>query len=171
MIKKFLVAFLVLFLVLAVIGLFLPKDYRVERRQFIAADATTILALTSDLPTWESWSAWNKQADPDCKWEFPDATTMFWDGPINLEGKMWVTSATAEGMTWDLAFEDGAYLAKGGLTFVPAENGTEVIWYTEGDIDAAAPLAGWFSVMMDSMIGPSFEVNLTSIEAELAKGK
>lgn len=171
MIKKFLLAFLILFLVLAVIGFFLPKDYRVERSKVISADAATILALTSDLPTWQSWSAWNMEADPDCKWVFPDATTMFWDGPINLEGKMWVTSATEDGMTWDLAFEDGAYLAKGGLAFSPEGSGTKVVWYTEGDIDAAAPLAGWFSLMMDSMIGSYFDANLEGIETELAKGK
>ncbi|MFK5955084.1 MAG: SRPBCC family protein [Planctomycetota bacterium] len=171
MIKKILISFLILILVLTVIGFFLPKSYTVERSQTISADAASILALASDLPTWESWSAWNLAADPDCKWEFPDATTMFWDGPVNKEGKMWVTAATLNGMTWDLAFEDGAYLAKGGLRLAPATEGTLVTWYTTGEIDAFAPLAGWFGVMMDSMIGPFFETNLIGLEAELAKQK
>jgi len=171
MIKKILIAFLVLILVMTVIGFFLPKSYMVERSKTISADAATILALASDLPTWESWSAWNNAADPDCTWQFPDSTTMFWDGPVNKEGKMWVTSATTDGMTWDLAFEDGSFLAKGGLRLEPSEGGTLVTWYTEGDIDAFAPLAGWFGVMMDSMIGPYFESNLDGIAAELAQGK
>ena len=63
-------------LVLIAIGCFLPKNYMVERSKTIPADAATVLTLISDSPTWESWFAWNTAADPDCKWEFPDASTI-----------------------------------------------------------------------------------------------
>lgn len=167
MIKKILFAFLLLFVALTIIGLFLPKDYRVERSRNMAFTPAQILALTADLPTWEHWTGWNKEEDPDCVWTFVDATTFTFEGPINGQGKIMVTSATEKGMTWDLAFSEGKYLATGGLEFHPSSDGTEVVWYTEGVIEGAGPLDGWIGLMMDGQIGPYFEVNLEGMESAL----
>jgi hypothetical protein len=62
MINQFLVAFLVPFLVLAVIGFSLPKDCCVEQSELFSDDAAIILDLTSDLKAGQSRSAWNKRA-------------------------------------------------------------------------------------------------------------
>ena len=168
MIKKILIAFLVFFLVLTVVGFFLPTDYRVERSRTVPFIPAQILAITADLPTWEHWTGWNKEVDPDCVWTFSDATTFHFDGPINGEGLVTVTSSSLEGMTWDLAFSEGKYLAKGGLIFRPSAEGTEIIWFTDGVIDGMGPLGGWLGMMMDGTIGPYFEDNLVGLEAALA---
>ena len=171
MIKKILIAFLVLFLVLTVVGFFLPTDYRVERSSTMPFTPTQILAITADLPTWEHWTSWNKDVDPDCVWTFTDATTFHFDGPINGEGSVTVTSSSLDGMTWDLAFSEGKHLAKGGLIFRPGAEGTEVVWFTVGVVKGIRPIGGWLGITMDRAIGHYFEDNLIGLEAALvAKG-
>ena len=54
---------LVLLLIIVVVGLLLPQDYRVSKHVEINANTSTIKTLVADFNQWHTWSPW-QQVDP-----------------------------------------------------------------------------------------------------------
>ncbi|MGB0953421.1 MAG: SRPBCC family protein [Planctomycetota bacterium] len=163
MLKKFFLSVLVMLVVLTVIGFFLPKDYEVKRTQPIEASPEAIVAFVTDLKTWPEWSAWGKEAYPNCVWTFDeDGKSMSWDGPDAGKGRLTITEATSEVIRWDMGFGEEGMDSKGGLLLETTPTGTQVSWFMSGRLEG--PIGGWMNMMIDGMVGPYFEENLNSIK-------
>jgi hypothetical protein len=170
MLKKILLSVAVLIVLFVGIGWLLPGDYRVERSTVIGASPADVVQAAADLQTWPEWSAWTRAGDPACAWEFSGegvGARMAWDGPEHGQGVLTLTEIEpTRGLFYDLAFEDGAFVAAGGLSLAPEGAGTRVTMWTEGDM-GANPLNRWFGLLMDGMLGGQFETGLAGLKRRL----
>eukprot|EP01031_Cornospumella_fuschlensis_P018087 gene18087-biopygen15261 len=66
MIKKILIALVLILAALAVVIATRPDDFRVTRSATIAAPPTALFEQVNDLKKWEAWSPWAK-LDPNSK--------------------------------------------------------------------------------------------------------
>lgn len=67
---------LIVVLVLVVVGAIMMMDSTVvvERSKTVSGTPDEVYAVISDLHTWPDWTAWSKEADPDCTWDFQGST-------------------------------------------------------------------------------------------------
>ena len=167
--KRLLLGILVLVALLAVVGLFLPDRYHVERTIVMNAPADAVFARANTLKTWPEWTAWTKAKYPDMETKFsgPDAgvgSVYQWSGKSSGIGSLRITAVEpAKRVIYDLDFENGKYLSVGSIILTPEGTATRVTWVDEGAL-GSNPINRWFGLMMDSMMGPDFETGLKNLK-------
>lgn len=98
MLKKSLIALVVILAALLVVVAVQPSEFRVERTTTIAAPADTVFEQVNNLRKWDAWSPWAK-LDPAAKISFegPEAgqgAAMGWSGNEKVgEGKMTIVES------------------------------------------------------------------------------
>lgn len=174
--KKILVALALLLVVAVGAAYLIPAKYHVERSVLIKAKPEALFALVGNLKRWEEWSAWNKELDPTMTREFSGAemgagAKMAWKGEKTGEGSMTITSADPKtGIHYSLEFEKGRYTSGGILSFEASGDETKVVWTNEGDA-GMNPLARYFGLLMDRLLGPDFQKGLDSLKKAAEAGK
>ena len=172
--KKLVLILVGMIVVLGLIGLVLPDEYRVERSAVIGAEPGAVHAEVLNLETWPEWSAWTRKRDPDCEWTFEGVagtgSVMTWKGPELGEGQLKITANDPpKSLLYDLAFDGGKYLSRGGLTFEQqADGGTKITWFNEGKL-GADPISKYMGLMMDSVLGKEFEQGLEGLKSRLER--
>src|SRR5579872_822449 len=140
MIKKIIIALVVIIAVFLVIVALQPADYRVVRTATITAPPETVFAQVNDFHNWEAWSPWAK-LDPAAKntFEGPSAgpgAIFKWSGNDEVgEGSMTlIDSRPSDLITIKLQFvrpfED---TQTSEFTFVPDGDQTIVTWSIFGE--------------------------------------
>ena len=171
MLKKLLLAAVLVLAAFAVFVASRPGSYRVSRSRTIAAPPLTVYPLVADFHHWERWSPWAK-LDPAMKttYDGPVAavgSSYAWNGNEKVgEGKMTIVEARpGERLRLRLEFvKPFASTSSTEFTFAAKAGGTETAWTMEGHNDF---LGKAFSVFMnmDRMIGNDFEKGLSQLEA------
>lgn len=165
------ILFLLLFLMVIglVIALFLPKDIRVERSMTINAPAASVYNQVNTLKNWENWSPWVRM-DPEMKTSYTGVTsgkgaTYSWTGPEVGSGSLTISdSFPFSNIKTNLTFDQGG--GNGTWTFVDKGDQTEVTWAMDTHMSWPSNLMG---LMMDGMLGPTFEDGLKNIDEHLSK--
>lgn len=154
--------------VLAVVGMLLPRDVRVERSITINAPTAEIYPAISNLRTFTDWSPWAKY-DPNMQNTFsgPDEGTgakMEWssDDASLGKGSMEIVGTAEDRIDIALEFDDMA--AQSYWEFAEIETGTRVTWGVDTDM-GAGPVGRWMGLMMDNWIGPDYEEGLANLKA------
>lgn len=147
-------------------GVILPKDYRVERSVLVSAPADLAYAQVSNLERWNDWSPWKKM-DPSMKVTYGDkkegvGASYAWDGEAAGKGEL--TIKTAEpGKSLTTFVDFGARGQSDGYwRFEPSGEETRVTWGFSGTNKGI--FGGWFSMMMDDMVGAQFLEGLQGIK-------
>ncbi len=170
MLKKILLGFVALILVLAVVVAMQPADYGVERSQDIDAPAEIVWAEFADFDNWKKWSHWEK-SDPTQKTTTTGAAgsvghKTVWAGEKTGKGSMTIAAASKPSqLKIDLAFtEPMASNAKTEFNVAPREGGVRVTWSMTGTNDFVGK---FFSLVMDieEMVGSAYEDSLTNLKA------
>ncbi len=170
--KRILIGLVIVVVLFVVIGFFLPRTYRVERSQTIAAKPDAVFNVVNNLKTWPEWTAWTVARFPDMKVEFsgPESgagATYTWSGKSSGSGKLQLTkSDTAQLIVYDLDFEQGKYVSKGEISFAAEGDSVKVKWANFGDL-GSNPVNRWFGLLMDSMMGPDFETGLSNLKKKV----
>ena len=168
-IKKLLLALVVLIALLLIGSLFIPGRYHVERSVVIDAPPEAVFSFVNQVKLWPSWIAWTTAKDPTLINTFsgPDSgvgAAMSWDGKKMGQGTFIFTAAEPKGgVKYDLSFDHGKYNSKGALTFTAEGKGTKVIWSDDGDV-GRNPIGRYFSLMFDKLMGPDFEEGLNNLK-------
>ncbi|MBC8000955.1 MAG: hypothetical protein H7X97_00080, partial [Opitutaceae bacterium] len=68
--KAIAIRLVLLVIILAVVGLFLPGTYHVERSVTITASSSDIYPYLNSLKKWPEWTAWTVAKFPDMKISF-----------------------------------------------------------------------------------------------------
>lgn len=169
MLKKILVAALVVLVVLAVFIATRPAHFRVERSAQINAPAADVFPLIDDFHHWAQWSPYEK-LDPGMKKTFSGAPAgvgaeYAWAGNYKAgEGRMTITdSKPNELVSLKLEFLK-PFAATNQATFklTPTPLGTEVRWSMDGNNGFMAK-AFCLVVDMDSLVGKDFEQGLSNL--------
>lgn len=151
-----------------VIGLFLPKNFHVERTISIDAPADKVFVHIVDLKEWRKWGIWFER-DPDMQVTYtgPDSDVGMkssWVSEQEGAGEMTITAIThGKTMVYNLYFPDFDMGSTGELTVSSQGNKTTVSWTNHGGM-GSNPVNGYFAMMMDGMIGPDFEAGLNNLK-------
>lgn len=175
MLKKILLGFLALVAVLVIVGFFLPANVHVERSTTIAAPPAAVYAHVADFEKFNAWSPW---AELDPKTEYTHTGTpgavgakMAWksDDPNVGSGSQTFTKLEPPKLVETaLDFgEHGTALARFQLS--EEGGGTKVVWGFDSDM-GANPIARYFGLMMDGMIGPDYEKGLANLKRVVEGG-
>jgi effector-binding domain-containing protein/uncharacterized protein YndB with AHSA1/START domain len=172
--KTIVVVLVILVVLLAGIGMALPRHSHVERQTVIAAPRATVIALTDGFRQFKKWSPWAAM-DPNAKItiegpEFGVGAKQSWSGDPKTVGsgsQEIVEVKPGESVTSRLDFGDrGVAMAK--MAFAPEGRGTRVTWSLDTDL-GAGPVGRWFGLMMDHWVGPDYERGLANLKT-LAEG-
>ncbi|HZZ19568.1 MAG TPA: SRPBCC family protein [Opitutaceae bacterium] len=158
-----------LWLILMVVGFFLPGRYRVERTTVIAASPAAVYAQVADLKAWRKWGVWFAR-DPDMKIEYSPATTEVgawsqWTSKSQGDGKMTISSTHAPDLfEYQMEFKDVGMVSQGGMRLTPIGPAmTQVSMTMEGAL-GHSPMFRWFGLFMGKLVGPDFEAGLANLK-------
>jgi uncharacterized protein YndB with AHSA1/START domain len=171
MVKKGLVAVVVLIAAVLAYAATRPDSFRVERSAAIKAPPEKVFALVNDFKRWDAWSPWEKK-DPSMRRSWGDATTgkgasYSWEGNKDVgQGRMEITeSVPPSKISIRLEFVK-PFEARNTVDFTlqPRGDSTQVTWAIYGPSPYLSKLIGIFC-SMDSMIGRDFEAGLADLKA------
>ncbi len=175
MLKRIVIALLVLAAVFVAVGLVLGSHFRVERRTTIKADIARVHELCGELKNWPQWEPW-RDDDPSIVVTFGDKTTgvgahQSWKGSAG-DGELTFTRCDPQaGITYDMVFINGEERMPSValMNYRQLQPGSvEVSWVIEGDLKAPV-IGGYLALAFDSMIGPSFERGLAKLKSVCEK--
>lgn len=174
--QKALLALAILVAALAVIGLFLPATYHVERTVTIQASPDRIYPYISAFRRWPEWIAWTTNKYPDMAVKFGETDTgvgagYSWTGKSSGNGAIRFTALEpGKSIGYHLDFEQGKYLSEGVITLVAEGGATKATWTNGGNL-GNNPFSRWFGLLMDSMMGPDFEAGLQNFKVRVEAAK
>jgi len=164
MLKRILVVLVALLIVLAVIGMLLPRNVRVERSVTIDRPASLIFAVVNSFQLFSKWSPW-QTLDPNMHQTTEGArdgvgARLVWSGNDKVgSGTQVITAATPDqSVASDIDFGKMG-TAKSTVLLVPQGSSTRVTWRLDMDM-GASPVAHYFGLMMDGMIGKDYDKGL-----------
>jgi len=168
MIKRILVTFVALLILLAVIGLLLPRNIRVERSVSIARPASLIYATVNSFQLFSQWSPW-QNLDPNMRQTTEGArdgvgAKLVWAGNDKVgSGSQLITASTPDrSVASDIDFGKMG-VAKSTIILVPQGASTRVTWTLDIDM-GAGPIGHYFGLVMDRMIGKDYEKGLSKLK-------
>jgi hypothetical protein len=157
---------------LFVVGLCLPRRFRVERTVLIGSAPDRVHRLVNRFEEWPTWTAWTKERYPDMEVTFSGpaegvGSKYHWTGSESGTGDIEITASDPKrGIEYDLAFDNGAMLSTGAVAYEPEGEGTRVKWHAEGDL-GWNPISRYFGLLMDGMMGPDLEKGLANLKARV----
>ena len=171
MLKKILIAFVVLVAGFAGVVAMQPSEFKVERTATIDAPAADVFAQVNDLHKWEAWSPWAK-LDPAMKQTYDGAEAgvgaiYSWSGNNDVgEGRMTITDSTPhERVGIKLEFlKPMASTCSTVFTFKPEGEQTTVTWTMTGTNNFIGKAFCMF-MNMDKMVGGDFEKGLAQMKS------
>jgi polyketide cyclase/dehydrase/lipid transport protein len=168
------VVLIILIVTVAVIGLFLPAQYSVERSIVVHASPDKVHEYVGDLKKWDDWAPW-KEEDPSILVTLGEKTSgvgasQSWVGDSGT-GALTVTESSPEsGIRYDLLFDGGTYECRGTIKYYKMADGdTRVTWAMTGDMGKSLA-SGYFALLMDTMVGNMFEKGLKNLKNAVGKG-
>jgi effector-binding domain-containing protein len=168
MLKKILIAIVSVVIVLAVIGMLLPRKVHVERSVSIARPASLVFATVDSFQLFPQWSPW-QDLDPNMHQttEGPRegvGAKLVWTGNDKVgSGTQVITAETPDrSVLSDVDFGKMG-VAKSAILLVPEGPMTRTTWTLDTDM-GAGPIGRYFGLMMDRMIGKDYETGLAKLK-------
>jgi uncharacterized protein YndB with AHSA1/START domain len=152
---------------LTLVSFVFPSKFGAKRELVIAASADKIYPLLADPRQWEKWSPW-LEADPKMKIQYsgaPSGVGAQWSWTSEAEGNGSMKFEAAEPnkrLAYTMVFSSGTP-ASGEFLLTPQEGGrTKVTWSFAGET-GYNPIARWFGLVMDKLVGPYFQKGLANL--------
>lgn len=165
-----------LVLVLALVGLFLPRTVRVERSITINAPQAAVFGLATGFQQFNKWSPWF-ELDPKASYTYDGpaegvGAKMTWAGDAGTigSGSQEITgSRPYDEVTTRVAFgnRDNATLR---FKLKPEAGGTLVVWSLETDL-GANPFGRYLGLLIDRLVGGDFEKGLARLKTLAEAGR
>jgi hypothetical protein len=151
----------------AIVGMFLPSTFEIEKTVVIKASPARIHEFTGDLARWPEWTPWLDE-DPSLVVTFGETTTgegasQTWTGDSSDGELAFTRSDPVQGLAYVMTFNQKTYSSTGSLEYRPVAGGTEVVWKMIGD-NGNNIMARYFAGLMPSLIGPQLEENLARLK-------
>lgn len=151
------------------LALLLPSSVRVERSIVVPRPLCTTYALLDGFGRFNEWSPW-APLDPDAVYTFDGpahgvGATMRWTSksPKVGDGAQTIVAATpCSSVNVKLTFHGRGDSHVGYLLSPGDAGGTAVTWWMEAPL-GMNPLARYFGLMVDSLVGEEFEAGLAGL--------
>lgn len=147
-----------------------PDTSRIARSAQIQAPAGKVFPLINDLPSWQSWSPYERK-DPDMQRSFTGPAAgvgakYAWAGDRNIgEGRMEIVESTAPAkIAIRLEFlKPFQHTAMAEFTLQQSGNSTTVTWAMTGPANLMSKVMSVF-FDFDKMVGGDFEAGLADLK-------
>jgi len=153
---------------LLLIAIFLPSDYRVERSIEISRPVPVVFDQVADFNHWPAWNPWTAM-EPTARTVVSGAPRMVgsswaWEGEKLGRGSLTIREIIPnQAIRSTLRFLEPQQMeARDSWTFLPANNGTRVIWANEGKL--SYPMERYLGLFMDGMLGSDYEKGLAKLK-------
>ncbi len=174
---RFSFAFAIIIVLLALVGLVLPRSYRVVRSVAIEAPPATVYPLVGDLAHWRDWSRLYA-GDPEMQVRFSAATTgagawTEWSSPRDAGGRAEILDAqTPERMRYRMSYNGIPVDTEGdfGLVGTAGGRGTHLTWTSTGRL-GWSPLARWFGLLLRRVEGTQLDEGLSALKTRAEKAE
>jgi len=152
-------------------GLFLSKEFRVIRAEYMTAESAAIHTRVNDLHKWESWFPWEKLGNP-LNFTFGDITSgagaqLNWNGD---DGKGFLTlikSSPEKGIDYKLSLNDGLYECNVSLHYTEVKKGEIYVrWTVNGNIPRPV-IGGYIALTMEPFAGAILDQGLENLRNSL----
>ncbi len=167
--KRVLVGILAVVILLAVVGLALPRHAHVERSMVINAPRAQLFDALNSFKRFNEFSPW-AALDPNTRYSYggPESgvgAQMSWistDKNVGSGTNEIIESAAPDFIRTRLDFGDQRP-AEASFKFEPADGGTRVTWGFDCDL-GNNPIARYFGLMFDKWIGGDYEKGLAKLK-------
>ena len=175
MLKKIIIAIVVVIAAILAYAATRPDTFRVERSANMKAPPDKIFAVLNDFKQWGSWSPWEKK-DPAMKRTFSASTSgkgaqYAWEGNKEVgKGSMEIVDTTPPTrLTLKLDFIE-PFEAHNNVEFAltPAGDSTTVKWSLYGPMPYISKVFSIFC-SMDRMVGKDFDEGLANLKRVVEK--
>ena len=151
-----------------IIGLFLPKTYRVERSIVVNAPDSVVYKNISDFNNFLKWNPWSKM-EPSAKVDISGPVSQpghlyKWEGKETGTGQMEIRNVEPSKLVdIELSFLK-PFESTANTTFQldPNPQGIKVTWIMQGTNKTV--MEKWMGLSMGSMIGKDFEDGLQNLK-------
>jgi uncharacterized membrane protein len=152
---------------MVIVGLLLPREWKVEKSVEISGDMAEIHALVSDAEQWERWMFDPAQAGTGMTTQTQGqgvGATIHWSGEGSNGALEIVESDPLEGIRWDGKIETDEINNHGQIRYEQLDGG--VVRVTLTDTGTLPPvLGGYFVPVMNSALNQHFGAALGRLEA------
>jgi Polyketide cyclase / dehydrase and lipid transport len=173
-IKKVLLGLVCIVALLAIVSQFLPRNLSVTRDVTINAVPQIIYPLIATPKNWPDWGIWSKRdtsmvttfsgkdSGVGAKWS--------WKSASEGDGEMvFIREQSLQSLTYELRFPDFSSVILGTLTLSKInDTSTKVTWDSNIDL-GNNPIARYFGLMMDKMLGDDFNASLDGLKTMAEK--
>lgn len=165
--KKIGMVLLAVIALLIVVSFFISPKVHIERSMVMKAPREAVYNQLVDVKALNTWSPWVKM-DPKTELTYGDITSgvgasYSWKSEMMGNGTLTITGIDADSVANNLAFEDGESSAYYKLEDSP--EGLKVTWGFDGDMSKPFVLGKYLGLMMDGMMGGTFESGLHSLDS------
>lgn len=158
-----------LIVLFVVIGLLLPREATAERSTVIDAPPEAVFLVVNDISRFNEWSPW-ADVDPTARYDFSGPASgvgarMEWtsDEPSAGTGAMEITESVPHERVRKLLDFGDMGQATTEYRLEPADGGTRITWSIHTDF-GNNPVARWYGLFFDAMIGPDYEEGLENLK-------
>ncbi|NNE45370.1 MAG: SRPBCC family protein [Rhodothermales bacterium] len=137
-VKIILVAILVIFFLLVIVGFLLPAEWEVSESVAIEATPAEVYPHVAEFRQWPAWTAW-AAADPDMTYSYSGTETGVgqvteWSGNQGT-GRMEITGVDSlRRIDYYFSMDDNAFGAASSIVLDNVGGETHVTWSSEGDV-------------------------------------
>ncbi len=173
--KGLLIGIVVVVLLVAAVGFFLPTAYSIEESVTIDAPPAQVHAFVGDLKKWPEWAPWYEE-DPTILTTYGEKTTgvgasQTWTAEDG-DGELTLTRSDVQtGIAYEMAFLMGETRAPADCAMSYAVEGgrTTVTWTMTGDLGDMMPpvVAGYMRPLLQKQIGSFFVDGLQTLKSKV----
>jgi polyketide cyclase/dehydrase/lipid transport protein len=164
-------------IVLFLLSLFFPSEYRVARSIEIKMERNYVYEYMNNIQTWSEWTIWNKKNDTSLVYSYIDIKNGFgakqsWTSLGGDGGQEYIDCIPDSLIKYELFFDNGEFQSNGKYLFASTGNGTRLTWENSDDLgyDPFSKIFAYFFI--DGYMSPDMEAGLKRLKTILeAKSK
>lgn len=137
-VKFVLLAIVLIFLLLVIVGFFLPAEWEVSETVTIEAPREQVFPFVAEFRQWPEWTAW-AASDPDMQYSYSGADlgvgqVVEWSGDQGA-GRMEMTAVDSMSQVeYYFSMDDASFGAASLFRLDEEDGGTRVTWSASGDV-------------------------------------
>jgi hypothetical protein len=153
-----------------IISLFMPDNYKFERKIIIKAEPEEVFPYFEDLSKWEEWSAWTKKRDSTIRFSYGKKVSgtgavQKWTSKELGNGSLTIVdSRPVKMLSYTLEFDDTQMKSEIDLNLILTKKGTEVRWEMSG-ILGFNPAFRWYGFLfLEKYLSTDIEEGLSNLK-------
>lgn len=161
---KFLVIFAVFF---AILGIFLPKDYKLTRELEMRAPVKAIEKHVSNMDNWSKWAVWEEAEAPagirPAQMESGIGSGRYFTGNAGSGWFVISDDSTVDGFEY-IIFSDSGDKAKANITYTDTGSKIKVRWVIAGSVTKPPVLAPYIALSKEFFVGSTLNQSLKNLK-------